>query len=201
MKLLRTLVAAGVALLAPVVLLALLVTGAAPAGAHGDAGLIEIEAAHPTATGTHYIVRLTYQNDGDPVVDATVTATPAGPDGRELSAVELTPYDDDGRYQVAIDQPEPGSWTVTFASAEPEASAETTTEVTATTTTDAGSTDGTEAGFAPSEDGTGDSATAEGDDSDDGFPILIVVAAAVVAVGGLFTALRIIRRNRPTPEP
>lgn len=180
-----------------------LLAAGAPAGArvaHGGAGLIEVEAAHPTATGTHYIVRLTYQNDGDPVADAAVTATPVGPDGRELAAVELAPYDDDGRYEGAIEMPDPGSWTVRFASAEPEASAETTTEISATASTEA-TTTSEGAGFAAADDGTGDSADAADETSDDsdGFPVLIVIAAAVVAVGGLFAALRVIRRNRPGP--
>lgn len=183
-----------------------LLAAGAPAGArvaHGGAGLIEVEAAHPTATGTHYIVRLTYQNDGDPVADAAVTATPVGPDGRELAAVELAPYDDDGRYEGAIEMPDPGSWTVRFASAEPEASAETTTEISATASTEA-TTTSEGAGFAAADDGTGDSADSadaadETSDDSDGFPVLIVIAAAVVAVGGLFAALRVIRRNRPGP--
>ncbi|HEY8523652.1 MAG TPA: FixH family protein [Acidimicrobiales bacterium] len=173
--------------------------------AHGDGGLLAVEAAHPTPTGFHYIVRLTYQADGHAVSGATVTATPVAPDGTEGEPVTLAPYDDDGRYQGAIDMTQPGSWTVRFASADPEAAAEATAEIETPATTDPDAPDGGATGFAPADDGTGLSAAEEdesGGDGDDGgssFPILLVVVAAVVAIGGLFTALRTIGRTRSGP--
>jgi hypothetical protein len=175
--------------------------------AHGGDGVIEVEAAHPTSTGVHFIVRLTYQNDGDPVSGATVTATAVGPGGQETDPVELSPSDAGG-YQGPVDMPEPGEWTVRFRSADPPATLEQATEIPEAASGDetggeAGGTPATDEGFAPAEDGTGGSGAAGEDDSgSDGLPVLLIVAAAVVAVGGLFTGLRIVRRTHPaTPDP
>jgi hypothetical protein len=171
--------------------------------AHGGDGVIEVEAAHPTSTGVHFIVRLTYQNDGDPVSGATVTATAVGPDGQETDPVELSPSDAGG-YQGSVDMPEPGQWTVRFRSADPAATLEQATEIPEAasgdeTGGDGGGTPATDDGFAPADDDTGDSEAAGEDDSgSDGLPVLLIVAAAVVAVGGLFTGLRIVRRTNPT---
>lgn len=190
--------------LAVVVLGALaLGVGAAPAArAHGGDGVLELEAAHPTTTGVHVIVQLTYQNDGDAVSGATVTATPISPSGEELEAVTLSPAAA-GSYQGPVDMPDTGRWTVRFASVEPPATLEETVEVeaTSTSTSPASGEDEGAAGFAPADDGTGDSAADDGDSGSDGVPILLVVAAAVVAIGGVITALRIVLRNRPTPTP
>jgi hypothetical protein len=168
--------------------------------AHGGDGVIEVEAAHPTSTGVHFIVRLTYQNDGDPVSGATVTATAVGPDGQETDPVELSPSDAGG-YQGPVDMPEPGEWTVRFTSADPPATLEQATEVPEAAGGEVGGTAATDDGFAPAEDGTGGSEAAGEDDSgSDGLPVLLIVAAAVVAVGGLFTGLRIVRRTRPAGD-
>jgi hypothetical protein len=191
-------------------LLTLAVAGAAPASAHEGGAVIDIEAQHPTTTGTHYIVRVTWDNDGHPAADATVTATAVGPDGAQLTPVELAPYDEDGRYAGAVEMTEPGSWTVRITSIEPNGTAETTAEVAATTTTESGSSevttgDGNQEGFAPADDGTGASEdegatnTAASSDDSNGMPIIVIVVAAIVAVGGVIAALGVIRRNRPTP--
>ena len=170
--------------------------GAASASAaHGGDGVLEVEAAHPTSTGVHFIVTLTYQNDGDAVSGAAVTATPISPSGESLDPVTLVPAAD-GTYQAPVDMPDPGEWTVRFASDEPPATLEQTVEVSDTSTTGA---DGGSAGFAPADDGTGGSAAADDDSGSDSLPILLIVAAAVVAIGGTITALRIVLRNRPGP--
>lgn len=189
------------------VALALGAGAAAAAGAHGGDGVLEVEAAHPTSTGVHFIVQLTYQNDGDAVPEAAVTATPTSPSGEELAPVTLTPVGD-GSYQGAVDLPDTGRWTVRFASDEPPATLEETAEMAATTTpsaTPADGEDGDSGGFAPADDGTGGSAASDGDSGSDGVPILLVVAAAVVAIGGVITALRIVLRTRgaqaPSPSP
>ena len=94
--------------------LALGVGGASPAGAHGDAGVLEVEAVHPTTTGAHFIVQLTYENDGEAVSGAEVTATAVSPSGEELAPVTLSPAAD-GSYQGPVDMPDPGQWTVRIA--------------------------------------------------------------------------------------
>ena len=183
--------------------LALGAGAASAAGAHGGDGVLQVEAAHPTGTGVHFIVQLTYENDGEAVSGADVTATPVSPSGEELAPVTLAPAAD-GTYQAPVDLPDPGEWTVRFASTEPAATLEQTVEISATTTTPTTDADGASAGFAPADDGTGDSAAGDDDSDSDGVPILLVVAAAVVAIGGVFTALRIVLRTRaagPTAGP
>src|SRR5690606_40027230 len=50
---------------------------ATPAAGHEGAGIFEVEAAHPAGgTAVHYIVRLTWENDGHAATGATVTAAP-----------------------------------------------------------------------------------------------------------------------------
>jgi hypothetical protein len=185
---------------------------AAPAGAHEGDAVITIEAAHPAGTSVHYIVRVTWEDDGHPAADATVTATGVSPDGEQLTPVTLAPSDDDGRYAGIVEYPAAGTWTVRITSIDPTGSAEQAQEVTAPATTapaeDGGAgTGGSDEGFAPADDGTGgsaggdedDSATspdAAGDDSDSGMPIYLLVAAGAVVVIGALTAVSVIRRNR-----
>jgi hypothetical protein len=73
---------AALAAVAAVLALALGLGGASPAGAHDGAGTLTVEAAHPVdPLSVHYIVVLTWDNDGHAAEDATVTATPVAPDG------------------------------------------------------------------------------------------------------------------------
>ena len=192
---------------------ALLVLGPAarPAGAHeGDAVLV-VEGVHPAGQSIHYIVRVTWADDGHPAEGATVTATGIAPDGTQLTPVALAPADEDGRYSGAVEYPAPGAWTVRITSIDPTGTIEQSQEVTATATTaspegTAGSED--TSGFAPADDGTGGSAEggvdgdeqAAGDDGDDsGMPLVLIVVAALVVVGGAVTALRLILRTRAHP--
>lgn len=190
-----------------------LLPGAAPAGAHDGRGTITVEQVHPAGLSVHYIVMLTWDNDGHPAADATITATPIGPDGASLTPTTLAPSGaGDGRYSGAVEFPSAGAWTVRFTSIEPTGSAERPEQVTEATTTtaapgDEGSGDAatgtTQAGVALADDDTGGSAQAddESDASDDGgIPVLLIVAAAVVALGGVVTAVLAIRRYRPDLE-
>jgi YtkA-like len=181
--------------------LALVVGAASAAGAHGGPGVLEVEAAHPTSTGVHYIVALTYENDGDAATGATVTATPISPSGEEGAAATLAPAEE-GTYEGPVDMPDPGQWTVRFESTEPPATLERTATISETTTTTTPTTgaDGESEGFAPADDGTGDSAAGDDDSGSDSMPILLIVVAAAVAIGGVVTALRIVARNRPGAE-
>jgi hypothetical protein len=173
-----------------------------PAGAHEGEGIITMDAAHPAGTSVHFIVRVTWENDGHPAADAVVTATAVGGDGTQLTPVTLAPVDDDGRYANAIDFGSPGAWTVRFTSIDPTGTAKVTQTVEATPATTADDTaaasgDSGEGGFAPADDDTGASGEAAASDGgDSGMPIWLVGAAAVVVFGGGFLALRTVRRYR-----
>ncbi len=191
---------------------------APPAGAHDGDAVLTVEAVHPAGQSIHYIVRVTWANDGHPAADATVTATAVAPDGTQLTPVPLAPADDDGRYAGPVEYPAPGAWTVRITSIEPTGTIEQPQEVAATETTqgpDVTTGDATEGGFAPEDDGTGASADESGASADDaaqapaaddtsdgddgGFPVLLVVAAAAVVLVGAVTAVNIIRRTRANP--
>jgi hypothetical protein len=171
---------------------------APPAGAQQGEGIINLEAAHPAGTSVHFIVRVTWENDGHPATDSVVTATARDGNGTELTPVTLAPIDDEGRYANAIDFGSPGTWMVRFASSEPTATSEVTATVEGTAAgDDGGGGDSGEGGFAPADDDTGASAVSSSDDAgDSGMPIWLVVAAAVVVFGGAFLGLRTVRRYR-----
>ena len=205
-----------VALATAVAALALLLAGATPAGAHEGDAVIELEAAHPAGGSVHFIVRVTWEDDGHPATDATVTATAVSLAGEQLTPVVLPAEDDDGRYSGAVEFPSAGMWTVRFTSIDPTGTLEQIQEVgaspsTVPTTTpaegDSEVTVGTEAdaGFAPEDDGTGasdedgEAAAADGDGG--GLPVWLIVLAAVVAVGGAVAAHGTIRRYRGGPGP
>lgn len=191
-----------------------LLPGAAPAGAHDGGGTITVEQVHPAGLSVHYIVMLTWDNDGHAAADATITATPVGPDGASLTPTTLAPSGaGDGRYSGSVEFPSAGAWTVRFTSIDPTGSAERPEQVTEPTTTtaapgddgpaDTGDTATTQAGVALADDGTGGSAQApDGSNTSDdgGIPVLLIVGAAVVALGGVVTALLAIRRYRPDLE-
>ena len=180
---------------------------AAPAGAHDGDAVITVEAAHPAGTGVHYIVRVTWADDGHAAADATVTATAVGTDGSQLTPVTLAPADSDGRYAGVVEYPAPGSWTVRITSIDPTGTVEQAQEVTPPPTTEpeAGGSDVTtgdaeddDNGFAPADDGTGasDGEAAASTSDSDGMPVYLVLAAAAVVIIGAVTAVNIIRRNR-----
>jgi hypothetical protein len=184
------------------------------AGAHDGDAVLTVEATHPAGMSIHYIVRVTWADDGHPAADATVTATGVAPDGSQLTPVALAPSDDDGRYAGVVEYPEAGSWTVRITAIDPTGTLEQAQEVTAPTTTapeaggsevTTGGEDGDSAateGFAPEEDGTGASDEAAGGGSDDGgMPVYLLVAAGVVVLVGAATSINVIRRNRTTPTP
>jgi hypothetical protein len=173
------------------------VLGGPPARAQDGEAIITLEAAHPAGTSVHFIVRVTWGNDGHPAANAVVAATAVGSDGTQLAPVTLAPIDDDGRYANAIDFGSPGSWTVRFTSIDPTGTSEVTQTVEAAGDDAAASGDDGEGGFAPADDDTGASGgAAASDGGDSGMPIWLVGAAAVVVFGGGFLALRTVRRYR-----
>jgi len=168
-----------------------------PAGAQQGEGIINLEAAHPAGTSVHFIVRVTWENDGHPATDSVVTATARGSDGTELTPVTLAPIDDEGRYANAIDFGSPGRWMVRFTSSDPTATAEVTATVEAAAATGGDGGDGGDGGFAAADDDTGaSSASSSNDAGDSGMPIWLIVAAAVVVFGGAFLGMRTVRRYR-----
>lgn len=185
------------------------------AGATADAqtpsqeeGVVNVEAGHPLGSSIHYVVQVT-RADGTPADDATVTATVVDAGGNEQAPATLTPFgataadgveiDDagaqQGRFEGVVEFPEAGTWTVRFDASQPSGTAETTVEV-----LDAGATDldapddGT--GFAPA-DGAEDTSSSDGG----GTSVLVIAIAAVIAVGGLAAAVRIVRRYGPSAVP
>ena len=184
------------------------------AGAHDGDAVLTVEATHPAGLSVHYIVRVTWADDGHPAADATVTATGVAADGSQLTPVSLAPADEDGRYAGVVEYPEAGSWTVRITAIDPTGTVEQAQEVTAPTTTapEAGDSEGDTAGadgddaaaegFAPEDDGTGssDEAATDGSDGDDGgMPVYLLVAAGVVVLVGAATSINVIRRNRTAP--
>ena len=187
-----------VALAALVAGCALLAAGpAGPAGAQEDTGEIELEAVHPAGQSIHFIVRVT--ENGDPANDATVTAAAVSLSGESLTPVELPREDDDGTYSGPVEFPSAGLWTVRFTSTNPDATLEQDQEVDLSPSTTASNqvTVGTEAGgttttggFAPEDDGTGGSAQADtGESENEGIPLWLIAAAAIVVIGGAIAAL------------
>lgn len=191
-----------------------LLASGGPAGAHEGDAIIQLQAAHPAGSSVHFIVMVTWENDGHPAVDATVTATALSIAGEQLTPVALAPEGGEGVYGGAVEFPSSGLWTVRFTSIDPGGTLEQVQEVNVAPTTvpttapadgDSEITVGTEAdpGFAPEDDGTGASATEDDqaagadDGGDDGLPLWLIALAAVVVVGGAIAAVRTIRRSRP----
>jgi hypothetical protein len=183
-----------------------------PAVAHEGKGIVTVEASHPAgAAAVHYIVRVTWEDDGHPAADATVTAAAIGSDGTTLTPVTLAPADDDGRYAGVVEYPEAGSWTVRFTSIDPTGTAERSEEIAPPATAGpdddldaAGDSDAADAddaaGFAPADDGTGSSDEAAAGEDDDGLPVWLVLVALAVVTAGAATAIGIVRRYRTEAE-
>jgi hypothetical protein len=92
--------------------------------AHEGYGVIVLEGRHPAEAGqVHYVVRVTWSEDGHPADNAGVTATVLDAFGNPvLPAVNLDPVDADGRYAGMVTFPGDGLWTVRFTSAVPAGS-------------------------------------------------------------------------------
>lgn len=186
--------ALGLALLAAVAL-------APPAAAHGDAGVLEIVERTPNDTGDEvgYLLALTYESDGHEVDGATVTATPELAGVGPQPAVTLTPTGAGGGYEGTLRFPAPGTWTVTFTSAEPEATVTDTVEVRSApnpTAAPVPSTTGVPATTPPTD---GARLADDGEADDDGPPVALFVGIGVAAVALGAAAVVAIRHRRGTP--
>jgi cobalamin biosynthesis Mg chelatase CobN len=187
------------ALLLGGVLLCALVLAPRPVSAHEGEGVLTLEATHPAGDlAVHYVVRLTWENDGHPAADATVTATALDTAGEPQTPVSLRQTNDDGRYEGAITFPSAGTWTVRLTSVTPAGTLETTTEV-APPTTEPPPADGTTVSSAdepPATTGADspqtEAASAESEASDGNgwlLPAIVAVVFVVLAVGAVL-ALR-----------
>lgn len=91
--------------------------------AHEGYGVIDLEGRHPADGGAvHYVVRVTWSEDGHPAEGAGVTATLLDAFGNPLSSVPLDAVDADGRYAGYVTFPGDGLWTVRITSAVPAGS-------------------------------------------------------------------------------
>ncbi|MFI5043570.1 MAG: FixH family protein [Acidimicrobiales bacterium] len=162
------------------------------ASAHGDDATAELVAFTPAPDGAsaQVTVRLTFQNDGDPVGEATVTISGDDAAGRTLTPATLDAGSQPGLFEGTLTLPGPGTWNLRVTSIEPEASLAftqtvdaaptSTTSVAPTTTVSAVSTttDGSE--IVASE-----RAADTSDDEGSSAGWIVVVAAAVVLVAAI----------------
>lgn len=161
-----------------------LVAFAAPAAAHGDAGVLKLEV---TNDGTEYTfqARLTYENDGAPAdAGATVTLSIAGQGARPPKTMT---EGDPGEFSATVNLGTPGTYTATVTSETPAATTEETITV-----PDAGS--GTTA--------TTETATTEKPEvstpsaaNDDDVPWLGIVAALLAVVVAIALVIVFVKRR------
>lgn len=153
--------------------------GLGVASAHEGEGVLVVESQGPAnGMSVPYVVLLTWGNDGDGAIDATVTATAIAADGTPQTPVPLKAVDQNGRYRVTLTYPAAGSWTVRFTSVTPPATTEVAEEVVGPTATTADSTTSTTSGTTS----TTDEISAERSPDDEGVGVGGVLAAAFLVV-------------------
>ena len=150
-----------------------------PGVAAGQApeAVITVDQVHPAGSSVHYYVRITSEATGEPINGATVSATATSPDGAPGPTVGFTPADDDGRYQGPVSMPDEGTWTIVFASNNPDASLRYPQEVPATTQED----------FAPTEEDEGISN-----------PIVLVLGGVFLVLLAAIGAWAVVAGRKPT---
>ena len=94
-----------------------------PAGAHGPEATFTPITQEPVADelAANLRVTLIYDNDAEPVDDATVQVMPVDPSGAEGAQVALARAPEPGTYEGAVPVTASGDWTFTVTSADPEA--------------------------------------------------------------------------------
>ena len=188
-------------LLAVLAALAVGAVGAHPAGAHGEVGVIEIDTPEESGDLTLGLqVRVTFENDGEPVANGELGALSVqgtGPDGQTVGPeAGFVPTEVPGVYSLDLAFPAPGSWDLTVTSTEPEASATMTVQVAAD---DDEPTADTIMEPVPT-DGEGSAEIVERGSGGDGpTPLLLTfLVAGVLLVGGVVGAVVLRRRGRAT---
>ena len=92
------------------------------AQAHGEEGSFEVTSAAPAGDLTvSYDLLLTYDDDGDAAVGATVTLTGEGPGGATVGPVALAPTGESGHYGATVTFPTAGAWQLRISGTSPEA--------------------------------------------------------------------------------
>jgi hypothetical protein len=192
---------------------------AGPASAQEGDGVLTLEADERTATGYHFVIRLVWENGGQPAArDTSIRAILFTPDGvPQTPSIAMTPVDADGRFEVTVEMNEPGRWSVVFTSENPKASAAflygidgtsgtpSTAPSTAPPTTESATTERTttpatssEAGDVAANDQASEASTAASRDSGDGGADARVLVAAIAAiVVALLTVAAWLRRRGP----
>jgi hypothetical protein len=158
--------------------------------AHGDTGVLELVSTEPVDDDSvHYVVELTYENDGEHVSSAEVVVT------TDNVAPQIMAAEGDGLYSATIDFPAAGDYPLLFTVETPtaelvveqvvESPPSTTTTVDSTTTT-----------AAPSPVAT----TTDADDSGGSTWLLLVMAIIVAAMVTLAVAYFRGRKQRQQPS-
>ena len=165
---------------------AVVVTGAGAGFAHGDEGLLELEASAGREPLTVDVrARLVYANDRDPVSGATVTLDGVGPSGATLAPAPMTSAGD-GIYTATVRLPSAGAWKLNAVAITPSAVAEIGIDTVqpATTTTTQPNRGGEPRGpIATEEDGSGD-----------GFLVVAVIVGVLILGGGMIALF--VQRSR-----
>ena len=92
------------------------------AQAHGEEGSFEVASATPAGDLTvAYDLLLTYDDDGDAAVGATVTLRGEGPGGATVGPVALAPTGESGHYAATVTFPTAGDWQLRITGTSPEA--------------------------------------------------------------------------------
>lgn len=180
-----------------------LVTLVPLAAAHGDDGRLEAVSVIPSGDTAVVTVRLTYENDSEPVNAATVTVAGEDGAGARLDPVAMTRTASPGEYAATVTFPSAGTWNLRVTSVNPTATLPLTQEISADSgvTTTPESSVGT-AGDTPTTATTGtvvspqpsDAATTPRPSDSASSAVPWIVAAVVVAV--LIGAAAVVLRRR-----
>lgn len=104
------------------VVIVTLMAAAPPVLAHGEVGVMRIQALRSVGPLRVYVETGVLHTDNDLATDAEVSATLTGPDDATVGPVPL-PRISGARYGAEIEVSTPGTWTVAFTSAAPTATA------------------------------------------------------------------------------
>ena len=190
-------------LVAALAVVAVLLTGADLAGAHGDTGELTVTRAEQSGPNRIDLeVGIVHGDDGHIASEATVSATLVGPAGDTIGPIPLAQVDPDGSlYAAEVEVSGPGSWAVAIDSTNPSGGAQTEVDVIESADDAAGSDDTTTSAAAPSTTqapvdttdsaaGTPLDAEAESSSSDSRWLLIGAALAAVALVAIVTFALR-----------
>lgn len=178
-----------------------LVTFVPVAAAHGDDGRLEAVSVVPSGDTAVVTVRLTYENDSEPVNAATVTVAGEDGAGARLDPVAMTRTAAPGEYAATVTFPSAGTWNLRVTSVNPTATLPLTQEISADSgiTTTPASTIGT-TGETPTTATTGtvvspqpsdaEKLTPPSDSASGAAPWIVGAVVVVVLIGAAAVVLR-----------